>query len=74
MSNESIGLFTVSLWDYQAPFELALERSRLWVWHASQLSGDPVQIEVQPLEPESDHLLYAGAWSETRGRGMPSCK
>ena len=41
MSNESIGL---SLGAYQAAFELALEpeRSRLWVWHVAQLSGDPV--------------------------------
>ena len=43
VSNESIGLVAVSLWE--AAFELALERSRLWAWHvavSSQLSSDPV--------------------------------
>ena len=37
VSNESIGVVAVSLWEhiYEAAFELASERSRLWVWHVA---------------------------------------
>ena len=33
MSHESIGVVAISLGAYEAAFELALERLRLWVWH-----------------------------------------
>ena len=35
VSNDSIGVVAVSLGAYEAAFELALERSRLWGWHVA---------------------------------------